>query len=212
MNEPMKTKRNDRNKKWAAIIVWGILLTVAHGQITAVSPDSAAQGTAGLKVTMTLNSNGMPPIPPTEALVTSVKIGTVSGTSVNRISQFIVKAVFDIPAGAASGAKDVSITFSGPPTGGEGLTFSMTGGFTLTTMPNTAPSITTQPKSQAVRLGNSAILTVGAYGSAPLIYQWQKGEIDIIAANSASYTIEAFVEGEGGERYYNYVRCVRNLS
>ena len=56
MNEPMKTKRNDRNKKWAAILVWGILLTVANGQITAVIPDSAAQGTAGLKVTMTLNS------------------------------------------------------------------------------------------------------------------------------------------------------------
>jgi len=52
-----------------------------------------------------------------------------------------------------------------------------------------APAITTQPGSQAVVAGNSVSFTVVASGTAPLAYQWRKAGVNIIGANSATYTI-----------------------
>jgi hypothetical protein len=41
--------------------------------------------------------------------------------------------------------------------------------------PCTAPSITTQPANAAVTVGGAASFTVGASGTAPLVYQWYQG-------------------------------------
>src|SRR5437660_7714022 len=46
------------------------------------------------------------------------------------------------------------------------------GAATLTV--NTGPAITAQPANQTVNVGQAAVFTVGASGTGPLSYQWQK--------------------------------------
>ena len=52
-----------------------------------------------------------------------------------------------------------------------------------------APIIVAQPASQTVRDGQGVSFTVTATGTAPLIYQWQRGGVAIAGATSATYTI-----------------------
>src|SRR5947208_16955102 len=52
----------------------------------------------------------------------------------------------------------------------------------------TAPSITTQPASQTVTVGQTATFTVVATGTAPLSYAWRKNGTAISGAPAASYT------------------------
>jgi hypothetical protein len=63
------------------------------------------------------------------------------------------------------------------------------------------PSITTQPASQAVTVGQTATFSVVATGTAPLSYQWQKNTANIPSATSASYTTPATVSGDNGSSF-----------
>jgi DNA-binding beta-propeller fold protein YncE len=54
-----------------------------------------------------------------------------------------------------------------------------------------APTITTQPASRSVIAGQAATFSVAASGTAPLAYQWQKGNLNIPGATGASYTTPA---------------------
>ncbi|MGA8012652.1 MAG: hypothetical protein WB949_09520 [Candidatus Acidiferrales bacterium] len=61
------------------------------------------------------------------------------------------------------------------------------------------PTITAQPSSQTVTLGQQATFTVAAAGTAPLSYLWQKNGAAIAGApNSASYTTSATTAGDNG--------------
>ena len=53
---------------------------------------------------------------------------------------------------------------------------------------NSPPSITMQPANQSVAVGQTATITVGAIGTAPLNYQWQKAGVNISGATSSSFT------------------------
>ena len=115
-----------------ALIVAVLATTRAAGQmanqITAVSPGSAAQGTSGLTVTFTLDTDAPPP-PPAGILPTSVTLGSLTGSSVTHASQTTVTAVFNISGSEAIGYKDASIVFPGP---GGTLTFSKSSSFQVT--------------------------------------------------------------------------------
>jgi glucose/arabinose dehydrogenase len=67
-----------------------------------------------------------------------------------------------------------------------------------------APSISVQPISQTRPAGQPVTFTVGAGGTAPLSYQWQRNMISISGATSASYTIAAVAAGDNGAQF----RCV----
>jgi hypothetical protein len=54
-----------------------------------------------------------------------------------------------------------------------------------------APSITTQPASRTVSVGQSATFSVTASGAGSLTYQWKKNSISVSGATSASYTTAA---------------------
>ncbi|PYJ97692.1 MAG: hypothetical protein DME23_14170 [Verrucomicrobia bacterium] len=54
---------------------------------------------------------------------------------------------------------------------------------------NGLPVITMQPSSQTARRGGKATFSVAAAGTAPLSYQWQKNETNIIGATPASLTL-----------------------
>lgn len=53
---------------------------------------------------------------------------------------------------------------------------------------NHAPSISTQPQSQTVFVGQNATFAVSASGAAPLAYQWRFSGTNIVGATTNSYT------------------------
>ncbi|QYM77803.1 immunoglobulin domain-containing protein [Horticoccus luteus] len=61
-----------------------------------------------------------------------------------------------------------------------------------------APSIDTQPASVAGALGGSAAFTVVASGTNPLTYQWQKDNVAISGATSATLALTNLTSGDAG--------------
>ena len=60
-----------------------------------------------------------------------------------------------------------------------------------------APGISTQPQSRTVMSGQSATFSVVASGAEPLAYQWQRDEVNIPGATSATYTLTAGADDDG---------------
>jgi glucose/arabinose dehydrogenase len=59
------------------------------------------------------------------------------------------------------------------------------------------PSITTQPSSRTVAVGQTATFSVSATGSQPLTYQWQRGTTNIAGATGSSYAFVAAASDSG---------------
>jgi YHYH protein len=98
--------------------------------VSGVAPGgSAARGqTVQLTITFTAGGSNPPNLPPTSAPVSSVSIGSISGTSnsyVNNSTYGTETATFTIPANATTGTQTVSITFSAGPT------FTVSSAFTI---------------------------------------------------------------------------------
>ncbi len=64
-----------------------------------------------------------------------------------------------------------------------------------------APQITQHPAGQTVTAGQSVTFTVGATGSQPLSYRWQRNRADIPGATSTSYTIAAVTLADDGAMF-----------
>ncbi len=62
---------------------------------------------------------------------------------------------------------------------------------------STKPTITTQPASVTVTVGQTATFTVVATGTAPLTYQWTKNGTNV-GTNSATYTTAATTSADNG--------------
>jgi hypothetical protein len=65
----------------------------------------------------------------------------------------------------------------------------------------TPPSITTQPASATVTVGQTATFSVVASGTAPLSFRWQKNGADISGATAASYTTPATTLADNGAKF-----------
>ena len=75
----------------------------------------------------------------------------------------------------------------------------MSSAATLTVNAGTAaPAITTQPASITVNVGQTATFSVVATGTPPLTYQWQKSNVNISGATSATYTTPATAADDNG--------------
>lgn len=66
---------------------------------------------------------------------------------------------------------------------------------------STAPAIISQPASQIVSTGQTAIFSVIATGAPPLTYQWQKNGANITGATSSSYTTPPTTTADSGEQF-----------
>jgi len=77
------------------------------------------------------------------------------------------------------------------------LPFSGCGGGPQTPTPE-AVTITAQPVSQTVPIGETATFSVTALGTGPLSYQWGENGVEIAGATSTSYTTPAVALGSGG--------------
>ncbi|HEX4545889.1 MAG TPA: hypothetical protein VH110_05975 [Candidatus Acidoferrum sp.] len=64
-----------------------------------------------------------------------------------------------------------------------------------------APAIATQPNSQTVSVGQSAMFSVTATGTAPLNYQWRKNSANIGGATAASYLTPATTTADSGAKF-----------
>ena len=62
----------------------------------------------------------------------------------------------------------------------------------------TAPTITTQPAAATAIVGGNATFSVVAAGTAPLAYQWLKGDTTLPAGTAASLTLTNLVAGDAG--------------
>ena len=62
----------------------------------------------------------------------------------------------------------------------------------------TAPTITTQPAAVTAIVGGNATFSVVAAGTAPLAYQWLKGDTTLTAGTAASLTLTNLVAGDAG--------------
>ncbi|MCP4664185.1 MAG: DUF1566 domain-containing protein [bacterium] len=185
------------------VLAWSApVLAQSSNDILAVAPNSAERGTSGLLVTFTLDSDNPPP-PPAGALPDSAALGTVAGSSLTHDSRYTVTALFDIPAAELAGVKDCSVDFTTP----QGtLTFGLAGGFTVTAA-DAPPTVTEQPRSQIVTLGDPVTFTVAAVGGEPLAYQWQLDGADLDGEIGTSLSIAAVDEADAGD----YQCVVSNL-
>jgi hypothetical protein len=67
-----------------------------------------------------------------------------------------------------------------------------------TELSKSAPAITTQPQSQLVKAGDSAVLTVVAAGTPAPAYAWQKNDTALAGETGASYTVPAAASFDSG--------------
>jgi hypothetical protein len=108
-----------------------------------------------------------------------------------------------------AGATASSYTLSGAQMADSGAVFSVRirndvgqvvsvgAALTVTAAP-TAPSISQQPASVSVNVGQTAQFVVVAGGTEPLSYQWRRNGADIQGARSASYTLNAVALSDNG--------------
>ncbi|PYU85765.1 MAG: hypothetical protein DMG50_00140, partial [Acidobacteria bacterium] len=75
-----------------------------------------------------------------------------------------------------------------------------------------APSITTQPASQTVTAGQTAMFSMTATGTAPLTYQWKKNSVAIAGATSSGYTTPATTSSDNGAQFTVVVSNVAGSS
>ena len=64
-----------------------------------------------------------------------------------------------------------------------------------------APTITGQPSSQTVAIGEPAIFTVAAIGSGAISYQWLKNGLPIAGATQATYITPVSTQGDSGSSF-----------
>ena len=103
---------------------------------------------------------------------------------------------YTIPAVNSSNAGSYSVVV----TNSSGSVQSST--VTLTVNPAVvALSITTQPSSTIVTVGNSALFSVGVYGTPPYTYQWYYNGNAISGATSANYTLTSATSSNAGSYY-----------
>lgn len=70
-----------------------------------------------------------------------------------------------------------------------------------TTIPSTAPQITTQPVSQTTSVGTLTTFSVVANGTSPLSYQWYWNGAGVAGATASSFTTPSAVSADNGSAF-----------
>ena len=148
----------------------------------------------------------MPPSITTQPASTTVTAGQTAAFSVAATGTATLTYQWKKNGTAISGATGASYTTPVTAASDNGALFTVTvtnnfGNVTssaATLTVNVPPSITTQPASQTVAVGQTASFSVTATGSGTLTYQWKKNGTAISGATSASYTTPATVASDNG--------------
>lgn len=168
--------------------------TISNVTLTSAAPSSAEVGQQACFTVTATNSDGDP--------VAGVRVDlTVTGdnagdTGNNTTGDDGTATV--CYSGANPGADTVTLT-SG--------TASTTANLTWTSVPTTAPSITTAPQDRTVTSGTAATFTAAASGSPAPTFQWQLSTdggttwTDVSGATDASYTTTDLTTSQSGSQY-----------
>ena len=84
-----------------------------------------------LSITLSTGGSNPPNLPPANAPITTVMLGSITATSSSDATQGTVLASFTISANAATGAQNVVVTFGIPPGQSQAPIFTSAGGFTI---------------------------------------------------------------------------------
>lgn len=84
-----------------------------------------------LNITLSTGGSNPPTLPPADAPITSVTLGSLTATSSSDAMQGTVLASFAIPSNATTGTQNVVVTFGIPPGQSQAPTFTLSGGFTI---------------------------------------------------------------------------------
>lgn len=144
--------------------------------------------------TLTLTNTGTASVTISQATMTGAGFSVVGGMSSISIAagqNHTYQVQFaPVTTGSASGSISVASDAANSP-----LNISMSG----TGM--AALSITAQPVSQTVTVGQTATFSVAATGNGTLSYQWKKNGVAINGATSATYTTPATVASDSGSSF-----------
>jgi hypothetical protein len=177
--------------------------TSSAGTYTVAVSNSAGSVTSSNAV-LTVNAAVAPTIT-TQPLSQTVNAGQSVSFSVVATGSPTLTYQWKLGGTAINGATSATYTISSPTTASAGIyTVVVTNSAgsktsnnaTLTVNAVVGPSITTQPTSKSVTVGQSASFTVVASGTAPLTYQWKKNNTAISGATSATYTIASVGVGD----------------
>jgi len=189
------------HKVVAAIAILLVFGTVAHANVR-VSPSSVnfgsqAVGTTSASQSVTI-TNGFRQSVVVSSVNTSVAQFSYSGPALPltlRHGQTLTVLLTFKPS--AREFYTGTLKFAGP-IGSLSIALSGMGGSQILTDPpvapvisSVAPSITSQPASQAVIAGKAASFTVAVTGTTPITYQWSKNSSAIAGATSSAYTTPA---------------------
>ncbi len=205
----------------AFIIVLGAFLSGCAG----VTSAKGSSTTATNSDTTTSGTPGTLSVSPAAVSFGNVAVGSISNQSLSVTNSgsvaLTISQVTVTGAGFAVGGASLPLTLSP----GNGFTFTasfdpitagdVSGSFSIVSpqlssplamsMSGTgmavAPSITSQPLSQSVLVGQTATFSVSASGTAPLSYQWRKNGAALSGATSSSYTTPAETVSDNGAQF-----------
>ena len=104
--------------------------TSGGGGTFSVPGGSVSRG-GGTNITLNITLTAPPNLPPANAPIASVTLGSLTATGSSDATQGTVLASFTIPANAATGPQTVVVTFAPPPNQTQGPAFTFTGGFII---------------------------------------------------------------------------------
>ena len=78
-----------------------------------VNPASAERGSNNVSLTLTMETNTTPPLPPSQITPSTVMIGDIQATSISRNNN-IITILLNIPSNVPTGPQSITITFPGP--------------------------------------------------------------------------------------------------
>ena len=175
--------------------------SASTSSIIALSASPAALSFGNVSVgstsnqSLTITNSGTSPVTISQANASGAGFaigGVAPPVSLNPGNSATFTASF---APASTGSVSGAASFSGPQLSST-FVIQMTGAGVAV-----APSITAQPISESILVGQTATFSVNASGTAPLNYQWRKNGSAIAGASSASYTTPAETTSDNGAQF-----------
>ena len=177
--------------------------------------------TTAADVTLTLNSvTGLTPVNPPGVATPPAALIVNPGQPAN----FSVEATGTAPLAyqwrkdgtSVAGATSAALTVANPQAADAGsYSVVITNAYGTVTSPAAALTVTTatvpatitrQPAALTLNAGQTAVFTVGAFGSAPVAYQWNKDGVAVAGATASTLTLANVAPAQAG----NYTVTVAN--